>query len=1209
MGRRSREKRERRERDIGPVARVAQGRSRASLLALLEAASVSPNTSQYLPSLSVIYESLANRARLGGKTADPALLQALIGAAHQECPSLAAEEDFMPHDPRFEVLVEWSGEMFRMVAGTLERPTSDIETLRRLAAIVDPVLDEHAGYRLTDVVEVILRRVDAVAGMLAPTWSSDVEQELRSRPHLRPEELAAAAKLPPLEDQIAECSEPERARTALQAHSLPAKSLHRDAMSPVATFGSTIAIRHGQRGITPLPAGLIVEALNALAGQLAAKSLEFDQSVDERWQQAAWQFVGSMFVGAGNDVIGPLRDEGSAHLHSVLRFNDSQHLAVGVAAGLDHMNLQDTIEAAVRCLEEVKPGNTLTTVHGTETIPRSTRLVRLLIVAAPQAAVVFSPPGSPCAIVTLQDLDWIRRTIGREEIDLWYFVRDLVEQPRVGQLLSWDGIDTWETWRGQGKSLYRGARDLDVLHIEPHHSVLEWQRMSEQREIELALHLLGMGRIAVWPRHSLDGTSKLIANAVSGALYQIVVCANPAAVSLRAASGTEPAPGLARGLGECIAYKLECTADEFTSLMQASGMRSLRIEFAFSDAAQSQTLRVTSFDGGVLTVGCAPNLQGRLHEDSLSVEAEFGLLLAQAIASDAGAEQFVAAWNDSPPGIRFDAISVGPRIPYTPVAAPLHAAHRSRHIADLGAHLEKVGVAAGSYNGNDAKRIETDIVYPWLTARLHEQLSSFDKSSVLRSALTQLECTNCYRWWKIEKSAFEVGSPSATNDRLPESYEDQLRQSRSISLLIEEVLARPPTGTRTPTEYEWQELLSLSTLASESGHRSEALHLELTDHALIVSEVHEVTISESDLSASIDFESFSRDRSSAALPDPVPIGARVEQDGSNEEWTPIGVRLPEYMAIEESLQESFGWGVDAIMGVLDAVIHWPVSTPHCTDFVAPEKIAAEAHAANPAISLGSFAAAVAWLCLGSEDLSSEDSTIEHWEIEPRSARIATRPLAREESGVWVSPWTAQIARRIWINYLGEHRMPRPDKELPKPVVGALSAARQARQRQFEKDCASKLDGLPIIRMVRVRKERAHNYGIQSLTGEIDILCIDPSRSLVFVIEAKDPFVPLSARSIRKQIKAFHEKDGYVDTLAKKVEDIRESSASLASAKGVDQSDRDWQVVGIMVTRHVTPAAYLEMCEVMFCTVDTLRSTIVGFSGHPVDAPSASGLVS
>ena len=505
--------------------------------------------------------------------------------------------------------------------------------------------------------------------------------------------------------------------------------------------------------------------------------------------------------------------------------------------------------------------------------------------------------------------------------------------------------------------------------------------------------------------------------------------------------------------------------------------------------------------------------------------------------------------------------------------------------------MQDKGVLAGSYSGDDAKRIESKIVSRWLTARLHEQLSAFEKSTVLGYALTQLEGTNCHRWWKIEKTAYEIGPPMAADDRLPESNQDLLRQSRSISLLIEEILARPPTGARTPTEYEWQELLSLATLAIESGYRSEALHLALADYTLIVSDVYEVEISESKLIASVDFESFTRDRTMAALPDSVPIGTRGDRTEPSQEWTPIGIRWPEYKAIEQSLQDSLGFGIDAIGGILDVIIQWPVSSPHCTDLVSPERIAAAWYAANPAIPRRSYAEAVAWLSLGTENFDLTESTIEHWEVERRSARVATRPLARSESKVWVSPWTAQIAKRIWLNYLSQHRMPRPDSELPQSVVSAFERARQARQREFERECQSRLDGLSLIIIGRVRKRHAQKHGIQNLSGEIDILCIDPDRSVKFVIEAKDPFVPMSARSIRRQVAQFHKPAGYVDTLAKKVEDIRQSALSLAANKGIDPSDRDWKVVGIMVTRHVTPAAYLPTCQTAFCTVDTLRETI------------------
>ncbi len=156
---------------------------------------------------------------------------------------------------------------------------------------------------------------------------------------------------------------------------------------------------------------------------------------------------------------------------------------------------------------------------------------------------------------------------------------------------------------------------------------------------------------------------------------------------------------------------------------------------------------------------------------------------------------------------------------------------------------------------------------------------------------------------------------------------------------------------------------------------------------------------------------------------------------------------------------------------------------------------------------------------------------------------------------------------------------------------ALQDARQVRQREFEKQCQARLDGLPLIMVGRVKKHHAHEHGIQNLSGEIDTLCIDPDRSVIFVIEAKDPYMPMSARSIRRQVAQFHKPSGYVDKLEKKVEDIRQSAVSLAANKRIDPSDRHWKTVGIMVTKQVTPAAYLRTCQTAFCTVDTLCHTI------------------
>ena len=1192
MGRKSREKRERRERGVGPVAAVAHGRSRASLLALVEAASVSPVASQYLPSLAVIFESLVNgRTRVGTQPAEVSMLQSLIRAAHAEYASVEAVEDFLPHDPRFDVRVEWAGEMFKMVAGTLERPTSDIETLRRLSEIIDPVLHDHTEYGLTDLVELILRRVDAVASALAPVWPADLEQEVGAPPQLRSEEVAVAADLPPLGAQLARCSSPERAEAALRAHSVRVKSLRRDDLSLIATFGSTIAVRHGQNGVTPLPAGLIVEALDALAGELAAKALAIDPSLDYKWLTAAWRYIGSLLDATGLDVIGPLSDERYPGLHSVIRYNDSQYLAVSVAGGLDHSALQDAIVTASSRLEAVEPGSTFRAVRGPVTIPASARLHRLLIAAPTQPATFLGQDEAKCAQITLQDFDWIRRTIGRDEIDLWYFVRDRVEQPRIGLIHAWDGIDLWETWRSNDKSFYTGARELDILRVEPHNSLREWQKASEDGSVEQALAALGMGRISAWPLHSLDGESVLVGNARAGVLFDLVLCHTPVAVALYPNSGTEPFPRLAHDLGQCIAHKLRCVRDEFVSLMNDSGRASLAIEFTFEDDGSQPSVHVANLDDSTLTFGCSPRLVNLLQTNSVGVEARLGLLIAEALTIDASVAGFTGAWCDAPAGIRFDSLTVEPRIQATPNASSLHESHRSMHLAKLGAYLKETGIAPSIYRKHEAKRIDSTYITPWLTATLRQELQQFEFSAVLSHALAQLEYTNCHRWWKIRKSAYPVGSPR-DEDRLSATSPELLSQTRAIGLMIEEMLAQPPTGTKEPTEYDWQELLSLATLAREAGYRSEALHLELADVSLTITQHFEVIFVENDIASSIDMEAFERDWRLGTLPDPIPIGTSYGLSDNEQQWTAIGVRLPEYEPIERALQEALGFGIDAIAGILDAAIRWPASEPRCIEPTGLDELAENAYQLNPAIPLDRYSKAVNWLSLGAVNFESQAPTIEHWEIERRSARIAIRPLARQDSNIWVAPWTAIAAKQTWINYLNQHRLPIPDVELPSPVASAFEQARQKRQRKFESDCAAAIDGLPLVTVTRLRENRSHEHGIAHLSGEIDILAIDPSRSAIFVIEVKDPFVPLSARSLRRQIGQFHEVNGYVDKLNRKVKDIETSATSLAANKRVQRPDRDWRVVGIMVTKHITPAAYINGCQVHFCTIRTLRDTIV-----------------
>ncbi|MDE0376803.1 MAG: hypothetical protein OXK16_12705 [bacterium] len=177
-------------------------------------------------------------------------------------------------------------------------------------------------------------------------------------------------------------------------------------------------------------------------------------------------------------------------------------------------------------------------------------------------------------------------------------------------------------------------------------------------------------------------------------------------------------------------------------------------------------------------------------------------------------------------------------------------------------------------------------------------------------------------------------------------------------------------------------------------------------------------------------------------------------------------------------------------------------------------------------------------------------------------------------------------------YLDDGRLPWPPRTLPENVNQALNRYRQERNDQFENDCYNALSIPGLIVRKKIRPRKAKHLGIDSLSGEIDLLCINPAQSHIWVIEAKDPYIPFSAHRIRQLIEDFHQPGGYVDTLLHKVEDIQRNIPSLTSSLNITQPDKDWHVRGLLVTRTTNPAAFKPNSSVPFSNLAELRSVIL-----------------
>lgn len=1107
-------------------------------------------------------------------------------AVHTEHAAIATLEDFQPYDVRSEVLVRWGADLFRIVPGSLERPTAMVGQHARLAAAIDGLLVAELGFGLHDVGEIILRRLNAAAGRLAPHWPEGPAAADGADASASDAEAAAAASLPSLADILEACTDPDRARTAAERFVVPPSKLQFDPSHPVATFGPAIAARIGAETVW-LPAGILVEALPAIAAHLATFAASKSTRANEVYAGAVGNHLARLFQGSGHRITGPVRAGSGSSFHSLITFNDRQILALDLAAGLTPPAIQARLEEGGRVLAGVQPGVDVSNPATSWGLPPDAQIVRLQVIAGPMHAVPLLASGPT---MSLEDLEWILYSAQRSREDLWYFVRDLQDPPGIGGMFAWDLIDRWEVWKPQ-RSFYRGGVPITSMMFSPHAAIAEWREAASAAPAERALHDLGLPPLRGWPIVSLDhrrGTE--VGDMRTDRVYQVMSWSVPVAVAKVDPSGPSEQRSTLWSLAVGIAWKIEHSAQAFLAAAVASGLTSLRMEFEFRARDSDPPLTAERVDDGVLIIGWDDRLQQSLAENSFAVEKLCGELVSRMMAEEVRAG-FVAAWEAAPPGVRIDGFSVRQQVQRLPEPLDVHRAVRSDMLRQLGEHLAAEQVERSLLNGPNATQFESRTVFPWLVKKFHESISDFRAENLLEFAFRQLECSSHQRFMLDKRLSWERGFPVQGQDDVAERRERIARATRVISLIIEEVLAHPPAGTAIVNDLAWINALSLAELCIESCFRSDAIHFQLTRTAVEISDLYEVNVVHSNDPTDVDVGAYNNTRSVHMLPAAVPIATEqhVEEDIEDQEPRPVVDLMPELAEIDDAMRATLGFGIDAITGVLNVASQSDATADAPATVTTPEAFVQQCINLAVGATPDEYAAALAWLTLRGTDLAAD--VIPHWETERRAKRITTSPFVQTSGGLWVLPWTAESTLRIFANYLGDGRLPWPDSTLPREVKAALNQYRQRRNRDVERDCVAALRARGFLIRGGVKPEKADHYGITSLAGEIDALCIDPARSRIWVIEAKDPYTPYSARQIRRLINDFLPPGKYVDQLLRKVADVEACAASVAAALRSPEAAGSWTVRGLMVTRHLEPAAFAVEPKVAFCVLDDVADIV------------------
>ena len=586
-------------------------------------------------------------------------------------------------------------------------------------------------------------------------------------------------------------------------------------------------------------------------------------------------------------------------------------------------------------------------------------------------------------------------------------------------------------------------------------------------------------------------------------MYRILAWETPVAVSLCDRSGLFPETDPLWALSKILSAKLKATKGSFLALGDAAGLTHLVFELGYDDGEDDLVLEW--FPDSVIRLRCNEHLMAAMLQDSREVESAIGHLVADALSHTGAAERFKRDWDAAPPAVRIDGIPVVQDAVELPPPIEAHDSQLNDTQRRLGNHLAEQ-VDPGSYDGDDAVRIESQVIYPWLIKELHTVQARYRHEAMLEFALSQLERANNHRMVNQHRIGWRRGTfdSDAHEER---SEEDRLTVlTKCISLIVEETVARTPQGCSSPDRLGWIELLSVAQLCIESSLRSESIHLHLADATMTISDRFGIDVSAR--FPEVDIHAYQDARKAAMLPDAVAMGSSEAHlpEPDDVQPQPLTDQVADLVEVDQELKAALGFGLDALRGVLSMACEWEVSSSTYIAHVSTEAFLDKLTPLWALASRDEHARALEWLTLRKTGLldDAHDNSIEHWELERRAARVTTRPFIEDANGFYVLPWTAQFTARILRNYLIEGRLPWPDRVLPDNVCRALDRYRQRVGKAFEDECVRVLSDSRLVVRRGIKPSKAHRYGIDELYGEIDVLCVDPQTSRIWVIEAKRP---------------------------------------------------------------------------------------------------------
>lgn len=1200
-----------------------------SLWLLLAAAGASPSVRHKWVRVGHLIELAAKTTGLSGKHAGPHDLHDLLERAAESIGNIYMYEDYLPEDPRDDVRIRISGYTLRIGPGDIERPVADIDRALMVSKAIDPVLINHVGFGIRDLLDVVLGYQDAAIAAVAESWPEG-DINLDAETIVTTEEVEAAERLLAL-GTPEHLLPTDRHRLALNWITCTSAALSYDPGSPQSPVGRFLRVEDPS-WVEPrwLPLHFIPGALGHAVGELAAH-VATDPDARRRFAEIAAAEVRDALWRFG-DVFGPPDIEGApiASPRNVVQWASSatarhfvlvqvmSELSVDLLAMPDEPeSLRATRSAAS---DPTNPGKVAMT-YGEMTMRPGAEVVPLLVVASPSHIAAFARPGLPA--VSLDDLRWMSKSAD-SELDLFSYCRDM-SRPDLPRFMGWEAINIWEWWRANRKSFFSGGQAPSLMSITPHWGTAEWVLSAKRTPVEIALARLGLpalrdleadpeddhvgprllaGRVRdSMPVESSNGRHK----APDPIAWSVHVSDVPVAVeALRRGWPTDKFTFLT-DLAIGLSYAFEQIVDVWVDAHRDTGVRGYVFNLGVA-ATGGDVLRLigTSRSGGsvapdepegVITVEIAVELDPTT-DDDFDVTAAFHTSMA-AIIADATRAAGVA--GDASDTIKAAIMRGAPTLAVEtlrPITSrndfsnpvPLNEALVSAVDRKVAEAVSDAGIEPGEYRGTAAKEIDRDVLAPTALALLDSALAGHLLDQLLQFGMEQIE--RCL----AQKSRAQMSAQHATDilsvnwdplERLHASESELNTLRRCIEVAMEVALRSAPSGSTPVDDLTWGEILAAARAYLAATTRSEAIHHQVGETVLEISMSFELstrsaapseggTVTGRGFGYNFDNQAYSRARLAPNLHD----GSAPKNEAKDDEAGPIPA------GIDGAMLKVFGASATDVFGVLTTAASWPLEPADPDAVVTSADMLADRVVEYSVYPEGVTTEdvkrrtldAIKLVTSTSADLLASDW--KPWQARSRKRRMLIQPLAQRADGLLVfSPRLCIATASIYLQYLQQGQLPWSQPPPPPELNKVLEATRDARNKALEHQVGNVLKDAGWTVITNIKETKPERLNVPSLQTEIDVVAGRAGDPNIWLLEVKDPSDVFALADIRRMLDRFFlddKKPSYTTQVSRKIADLAPHADSVASALGLAAADPSapYQVRAMFVTREPTPAQFV-----------------------------------